>query len=146
MPAARSSHTADSSIFAKGNNVKSTPFGARFFRLCLGLALVATSAMAQSSTSDSPAARVAAPQDRVRGLVTDEQRTVLKGQSRRMEPAAVDQGELPPSLATGRMVLWLRRSAEQQERQGLVQLRADPRCRAGRTSSMGGLAGPRTRV
>lgn len=56
-------------------------------------------------------------QDRVRGPVTG-QLTPLKGQTRRMGPAAEDLGEVTPSLSTGRMVLWLRRSAEQQAQLG----------------------------
>lgn len=84
----------------------------------MGMALVATSALAQSNASDAQTARAAAPQDRVRSLVTDEQRTALKGQTRRMDVAAVDLGEVSSSLATGRMVLWLKRSAEQQAHLG----------------------------
>jgi len=82
------------------------------------MALVATSALAQSNVLDSQAAHVAAPQDRVQSLVTEEQRTILRGQTRRMDPAAIDLGEVSSSLATGRMVLWLRRSAEQQAHLG----------------------------
>jgi subtilase family serine protease len=92
-----------------------------FIRCCIATALVATCALAQSSsalsqvdhsnvgTSSAPIG----PMDRVRGAVTEE-RTLLKGQTRPMARGAVDLGEAPASMGTGRMVLWLRRSAEQQ--------------------------------
>ena len=92
-----------------------------FFHACLAMALFATCALAQSpgpssqvanASSESSRARTA-PLDRVRGPVTDE-RTALKGQTRPMARGAVDLGEAPASTPTGRMVLWLRRSAEQQ--------------------------------
>jgi trimeric autotransporter adhesin len=98
--------------------VKPTPFSVRFRRLCLGMAVIATSALAQSNAADSQSAHAAAPQDRVRGSVIAEQRTALKGQTRRMDPAAVDLGEVSPSLSTGRMMLLLRRSDEQQAHLG----------------------------
>ena len=87
-----------------------------FFHACLAMALLATSALAQSSGSSSVASAAGgiSPFDRVRGPVTEE-RTLLKGQTHPLARAAVDLGEAPASLATGRMVLWLRRSAEQQE-------------------------------
>ena len=98
--------------------MKLTLYSARFLRLCLGMALFAASALAQSNASDSQTAHVSAtPQDRVRGAVTDE-RTPLKGQTRRMESAVVDLGEVSSSMSSGRMVLWLRRSAEQQAKLG----------------------------
>ncbi|WP_263359885.1 protease pro-enzyme activation domain-containing protein [Acidicapsa ligni] len=99
--------------------MKPIPFRALFLRLCLGTVFVATTALAQSNAPDSQTVRPpAAQQDRVRGPVKDEQRTVLTGQTRRMDHAAVDLGEVSPSLSTGRMVLWLRRSADQQAHLG----------------------------
>ena len=98
--------------------MKPTPFSARFLRLCLGMALFATSALAQSSAPDSQIVHApAAPKDRVRGPVTDA-RTPLKGQTRRMSSTAVDLGQVSPSMPSGRMVLWLRRSAEQRAQLG----------------------------
>ena len=91
-----------------------------FSRTCLAAALFATCALAQSSgssridnASDETFRAKVTPLDRVRGPVTDE-RTPFKGQTRPMDRAAVDLGEAPASMSTGRMVLWLRRSAEQQ--------------------------------
>ncbi|MGA7317691.1 MAG: protease pro-enzyme activation domain-containing protein, partial [Silvibacterium sp.] len=92
-----------------------------FFRTCLAVALFATCAVAQSSGPSSRADNAidetssarTTPLDRVRGPVTEE-RTPLKGQTRPMARGAVDLGEVPASMSTGRMVLWLRRSAEQQ--------------------------------
>ena len=98
--------------------MKPTPFTARFLCLCLGMAFLATSALAQSNAPDSQSARATAPQDRVRGPVIAEQRTALKGQTRRMAATAIDLGEVSPSLATGRMMLLLRRSDEQQAHLG----------------------------
>jgi hypothetical protein len=49
--------------------------------------------------------------------VTDA-RTPLKGQTRRMGSAAVDLGQVSSSMSSGRMVLWLRRSAEQKAQLG----------------------------
>jgi hypothetical protein len=98
--------------------VKPTPFIARFLRLSLGMALIATSAFAQSNAPDSQSAHTVAPQDRVRGPVIAGQRTALKGQTRRMDPAAVDLGEVSASLPTGRMMLLLRRSDDQQAHLG----------------------------
>ena len=96
------------------NNVKPTPFSVRYLRLYLGMAFFAASALAQSN---APASQIvhtpSAPRDRVRGPVTGEV-TPLTGQTRPMERAAVDLGEAPASMSTGRMVLWLRRSAEQE--------------------------------
>ena len=97
--------------------MKSTPFSTLSLRLLLGMVFFATSALAQSKAPDFQAA-TAVPQDRVRGPVTDGQLTILKGQTRRLDRAAVDLGEVSPSLASGRMVLWLRRSAEQQAHLG----------------------------
>jgi subtilase family serine protease len=78
------------------------------------MAFFAASALAQTN---APASQIAhapsAPVDRVRGPVTSEV-TPLKGQTHPMDRAAVDLGEAPASMPTGRMVLWLRRSAEQQ--------------------------------
>ena len=94
--------------------MKLTPLSVRFLRLCLGMTLFAVSALAQSSAPSSQTVPAAlAPLDRVRGPVTDK-RTPLKGQTRRMDRSAVDLGEVPASMSTGRMVLWFRRSAEQQ--------------------------------
>ena len=93
-----------------------------FSRTCLAAALFATCALAQSSgssridnASDETFRAKVTPLDRVRGPVTDE-RTPLKGQTRPMVRGAVDLGEVPASMSTGRMVLWLRRSAEQQDK------------------------------
>ena len=91
------------------------------FRGCIAVALSATCAVAQSSGSSLQATSAigettrshAGPVDRVRGAVTGE-RTALKGQTRPMARGAVDLGEAPGSIASGRMVLWLRRSSEQQ--------------------------------
>lgn len=98
--------------------MRSTPFRMRFLCLCLGMALSAASTLAQSSAPVSEIVHAPAPpRDRVRGPVTAE-RTPLSGQTRRMDPAAVDLGQVPESLSTGRMVLWLRRSPEQQAQLG----------------------------
>lgn len=100
------------------NFVKPTPFSVRFLRLCLGMALLATSALAQSNAPDSQIAGTSvSPQDRVRGPVTSA-RTTLTGQTRRLSSAAVDLGAVSSSMSSGRMVLWLRRSAEQQAKLG----------------------------
>jgi hypothetical protein len=99
------------------NNVKSTPFHVRFLYFCLAMAFCAVSALAQSNNSSQVVRVPAAPSDRVRGPVTDAL-TTLKGQTRRLNRAAVDLGEAPASLPTGRMILWLRRSAEQQAQLG----------------------------
>jgi subtilase family serine protease len=99
------------------NNVKPALFPVRSLRLSLGMVLLAASALAQSNPPASQAARFPVPVDRVRGPVTAE-RTPLKGQTRRMDPTAVDLGQVPASLATGRMVLWLRRSPDQQAQLG----------------------------
>src|SRR5215469_89043 len=100
------------------NNMRLTSFSVRILCLSLGMASFAASAPAQSNAPDSQIAHApTAPQDRVLGPVTDE-RTPLKGQTRRMDRTAVDLGEAPASLSTGRMVLWLRRSAEQQAQLG----------------------------
>jgi hypothetical protein len=95
-----------------------------FFRICLAMALFVTCAFAQSSGPSSGIVNPVdetrprtTPLDRVRGPVTDE-RTSLKGQTRPMARGAVDLGEVPASMSTGRMVLWLRRSAEQQVQLG----------------------------
>lgn len=98
--------------------VKPTPFTARFLRFCIGMAVIATSALAQSNAPDSQSANAVTPQDRVRGPVIVEQRTALKGQTRRIAPGAVDLGEVSSSLSTGRMMLLLRRSDEQQAHLG----------------------------
>ncbi len=99
------------------NNVKSTPFHVRFLYFCLAVAFCAVSAPAQSNNYSQVVHVPAAPSDRVRGPVTDAF-TALKGQTRHMDRAAVDLGEAPASLPTGRMILWLRRSAEQQAQLG----------------------------
>ncbi len=72
---------------------------------------VIASAAAVLPPANSPAA--APPLDRVRGPVTSE-RVRLKGQTHPMARTGVDLGEVSSSISTGRMVLWLRRSAEQQ--------------------------------
>ena len=96
------------------NNVKPTPFSVRYLRLSLGMAFFAASVLAQTNAPASQIVHVSsAPVDRVRGPVTSEV-TSLKGQTRPMERGAVDLGEASASMSTGRMVLWLRRSAEQQ--------------------------------
>ncbi|MBB5058052.1 hypothetical protein HDF16_002758 [Granulicella aggregans] len=92
-----------------------------FFRSCIAMALVATCAFALPSnassqvrnTIDGTSRAKIGPVDRVRGAVTGE-RTALKGQTRPLAREAVDLGEAPASLASGRMVIWLRRSVEQQ--------------------------------
>jgi hypothetical protein len=91
------------------------------FRSCIAIALVATCAFAQSSGASSQVLNAidgqsrakTGPIDRVRGPVTEE-RTALKGQTRPLAREAVDLGDAPASLASGTMVLWLRRSVEQQ--------------------------------
>ncbi|MBB6143529.1 hypothetical protein HNQ77_001478 [Silvibacterium bohemicum] len=89
-------------------------FSVRFVRFYMGMALFAASALAQSSApSLQTAAAAAAPLDRVRGPVTVA-RTPLKGQTRPLDRSAIDLGQVPDSMSTGRMVLWLRRSAVQQ--------------------------------
>jgi len=94
--------------------MKPTPFSVRFLRLSLGMAFLAASALAQSDAPTSQFVRVpTVPRDRVHGPVTAEF-TRLKGQTRPMQPAVADLGVAPDSMSTGRMVLWLRRSAEQQ--------------------------------
>ncbi len=107
-------HRRQSDVLPRMNNVKPTPFSVRFFRLSLGMAFFAASALAQSNAPASQFVHPpSAPLDRVRGPVTSEV-TPLKGQTRPMERTAVDLGEAPGSMSTGRMVLWLRRSAEQE--------------------------------
>ena len=96
-----------------------------FFRSCIAMALVAACAFAQSSSAssqvpssiDGTSRAKTGPIDRVRGPVTEE-RTALRGQTRPLAREAVDLGEAPASLASGRMVLWLRKSAEQQAQLG----------------------------
>ena len=107
-------HSRQFDVLPRMNNVKPNPFSVRYLRLYLGMAFFAASALAQSN---APASQIvhapSAPLDRVRGPVTAEF-TPLKGQTRPMERTAVDLGEAPASMPTGRMVLWLRRSAEQE--------------------------------
>ena len=96
-----------------------------FFRFSIATALFTTCVFAQSSSSSSPVANGidgtpragTAPYDRVRGPVTDEL-TLLNGQRRPLAHGTVDLGVAPASTASGRMVLWLRRSAEQQAQLG----------------------------
>ena len=92
-----------------------------FFRRSIVMTLATICAFAQSSSARSQASspidersRVKiGPTDRVLGPVTEDH-TTLKGQTRPLAREAVDLGEAPASLSSGRMVLWLRRSAEQQ--------------------------------
>ncbi|WP_263373588.1 protease pro-enzyme activation domain-containing protein [Granulicella aggregans] len=90
------------------------PVRVRSLRLSLIAVLLAASTLAPSNALFAQNDRAASVvHDRVRGPVTNE-RTALKGQTRPMGRGAVDLGEVPASMSTGRMVLWLRRSAEQQ--------------------------------
>jgi trimeric autotransporter adhesin len=89
----------------------------RWIRSVAILALCSTSSVgviASAAAVPPPANPPAAtPLDRVRGPVTSE-RIRLKGQTHPMARTGVDLGEVSSSISTGRMVLWLRRSAEQQ--------------------------------
>lgn len=92
------------------------------FRSWTALVLLTVCASAQSSNLSPKAAEAiaragVAPVNRVRGPVT-EAFTPLKGEVRRMPAGALDRGQLPDSTPTGRMVLWLHRSAEQQAHLG----------------------------
>lgn len=90
------------------------------FRCCMVIALLSANALGQSPSAGSSAVALgnassanSGQPDRVRGDVT-EVRTRLQGQTRPMPKEAVDLGEAPASIPSGRMVLWLRRSAQQQ--------------------------------
>ncbi len=86
--------------------------------MVFGVSAATPSLAAQSGMSAEQLSGTVSPvPNRVRGRVTGEV-TTLKGQTRRLGPSAVDLGQAPATLATGRMVLWLRRSADQQARVG----------------------------
>ena len=81
--------------------------GHRFLQLCLAMAAVlwlAFGLMAQGFSS--------APQ--ITGVIKDEQRVVLKGNTYPLARAEYDRGRASPDLAMGDLVLVLKRSPEQQ--------------------------------